>query len=93
MFRKETPELYGERTNNDVCGTTKFRQKDGAWKLDGDVAHLNEKGHFLQGLVWTAVLFGADVMKSSYVPKCLESSPHETETMRKIAARVARKGS
>ena len=89
MFRKATPKLYGERVNNDVCGTATFKQKEGAWKPDGDVFHLNAKGAYLQGLVWTAKLFGADVTKSSYVPKCLAASPHEAESMRKIAARVS----
>ena len=91
MFRKATPELYGERINNDVCGTAAFKQKDGAWKPKGDVFHLNAKGEYLQGLVWTAALFGVDVIKSSYVPKCLASVPREAESMRKIAAQVAGK--
>jgi len=89
MFRKATPELYGERVNNDVCGTAVFEQKDGAWRPKGDVFHLNAKGEYLQGLVWTATLFSADVTKSSYVPKCLASAPGEAGSMRKIAAQVA----
>ena len=89
MFRRATPELYGERVNNDVCGTATFKQKEGVWNPDGDVFHLNAKGEYLQGLVWTATLFGVDVTKSSYVPKCLASAPREAESMRKIAVQTA----
>ena len=92
-FREVTPKLYGERFNNDVCGTSVFKQKDeqknGGWRPSGDLFHLNAKGEYLQGLVWTATLFGADVTKSSYVPKCLASAPREAESMRKIAVQTA----
>ena len=90
MFRRETQDLYGERINNDVCGVDSFVCKDGKWRPDGDVFHLNAKGCYLQGLVWVATLFGEDVAKSSYVPKCLAGREAQAEAMRKIACRVAK---
>lgn len=89
-YRRALPVVYGERTNGgDVCGTDKFVFKDGRWTPDGDVFHLNSRGHFLQGLVWTASLLGVDVTKGSYVPAALADHPERAKLMREIADRVA----
>ncbi len=89
-YRAELPVVYTEKTNDDdVCGTGKFKQgDDGAWRPDGDVFHLNARGDFLQGLVWTAKIFNADVTKSTYVPKCLAEKPERAALMRKIASEL-----
>lgn len=89
LYRAELPVVYGERSNNDVCGTDDFVEKDGAWRHKGDVCHLNPRGNYLQALVWTAKLFGADVTRVTYLPSCLTDSPDAAKLMRDIAMRVA----
>ena len=64
-------------------------EKDGKWIHTGDAFHLNARGEYLQGLVWTAKLFGADVTKSAYVPPALTNAPERAVLMRNIAVRVA----
>ncbi len=91
LYRRELPVTYGENTiGGDVCGTDTFNEKDGKWTHVGDAFHLNARGHYLQGLVWTATLFGADVTKCKAVPKSLEKHPERAELMRHIAMRVAK---
>lgn len=69
-YRKRLPVAYTENSfGGDVTGSAKFEQdKNGKWVPKGDVFHLNRSGHYLQGLVWTAKLFGADVTKCEYRP-------------------------
>ena len=89
VYRKTLPVVYTEKSNDDdVCGTSTFVEKDGKWSPKGDVFHFNARGHFLQGLVWTAKLFNADVTKGAYVPKCLEQQPERAKLMRRIATEV-----
>ncbi|MGN0877076.1 MAG: DUF4886 domain-containing protein [Kiritimatiellia bacterium] len=84
-YRKQLPVVYTEKSNDDdVCGTSTFVKKDGKWSPKGDVFHFNARGHFLQGLVWTAKLFNVDVTKGAYVPKCLEAQPERAKLMRRI---------
>ena len=91
IYRRELPVSYGEHSlGGDVCGTDTFNEKDGKWTHVGDAFHLNSRGHYLQGLVWTATLFGADVTKCKTVPKSLEKHPERAELMRRIAMRVAK---
>ncbi len=86
-YRRALPVVYTEKSNDDdLCGTDKFVQKNGKWSPKGDVFHFNPRGEFLQGLVWTAKLFGADVTKGVYVPKCLANQPERAKLMRKVAA-------
>ena len=88
-YRKQLPVVYTEKSNDDdVCGTSTFVEKDGKWSPKGDVFHFNDRGHFLQGLVWTAKLFNVDVTKGTYVPKCLESRPERAKLMRQIATEL-----
>ena len=85
-YRKQLPVAYTEKSNDDdVCGTSTFVKKGGKWSPKGDVFHFNARGHFLQGLVWTAKLFNVDVTKGAYVPKCLEAQPERAKLMRQIA--------
>ena len=91
LYRRELPVTYRENSiGGDVCGTDTFKEKDGKWTHVGDAFHLNARGHYLQGLVWTATLFGADVTKCKAVPKSLEKHPERAELMRRIAMRVAK---
>ena len=91
LYRRELPVSYGEHSiGGDVCGADTFKEKDGKWTHVGDAFHLNSRGHYLQGLVWTATLFGADVTKCKTVPKSLEKHPERAELMRRIAMRVAK---
>ena len=91
LYRRELPVAYGDHDmSGDVCGTDSFEEKDGKWRHVGDAFHLNGRGHYLQGLVWTATLFGADVTKCKAVPKALAANPERAELMRGIAMRVAK---
>lgn len=69
-WRKRLPVVYTENSfGGDVAGSAKFeRTADGKWEPKGDVFHLNASGDYLQGLVWTARLFGVDVRKCAYRP-------------------------
>ncbi len=70
IVRRELPVAYAENSlGGDVVGSAKFVQKDGKWVPKGDVFHMGPDGNYLQALVWTAKLFGADVTKGTYVPK------------------------
>ncbi len=89
-YRKELPVVYTKKSNDDdVCGTSKFVEKDGKWEPWGDVFHFNDRGEFLQALVWTAKLFNADVTKSVFVPESLAKQPDRAVLMRKIAVELA----
>ena len=91
LYRRELPVSYGENSlGGDVCGTDNFKERGGKWVHSGDAFHLNDRGHYLQGLVWTATLFGADVTKCKTVPPALEKHPERAELMRRIAMRVAK---
>ena len=90
LYRRELPVTYGDHDlGGDVCGADTFTEKDGKWIHSGDAFHLNARGYYLQGLVWTATLFGADVTKCKTVPQSLEKHPERAELMRRIAMRVA----
>ena len=89
LYRHELPVTYTDHsTGGDPCGNITFTEKDGKWQHKGDAFHLNSKGQYLQGLVWTATLFGADVTKCKYVPKFFEKHPEDAALMRRIAQRV-----
>ena len=67
LVRKRLPVRYAENSlGGDVVGSCKFVEKDGKWMPKGDVFHMGSDGNYLQALVWTAKLFGADVTKCSY---------------------------
>jgi len=86
-YRRELPVVYGEHSNDDdVCGSLTFKQKDGRWEAKGDPFHLNARGNYLQALVWTASLFGADVTQSDYLPDALKDRPERASLMRRVAA-------
>ena len=69
LVRKELPVKYTEDSlGGDVVGSCKFVEKDGKWTTKGDVFHMGPDGNYLQALVWTAKLFGADVTKCTYKP-------------------------
>ena len=90
LYRRELPVAYTEKSlGGDVCGRDSFEEKDGKWIHKGDAFHLNARGEYLQGLVWTARLFGADVTKTTYVAPALTNAPERAELMRRIAVRVA----
>lgn len=90
-YRKELPVEYSDGSNGgDVCGTDKFKILNGRYVPDGDVFHLNPRGHFLQALVWTAELFDVDVAKGAYVPAALSDHPERARLMREIAGRTVR---
>ena len=69
LVRKELPVKYAENSlGGDVVGSAKFVETDGKWKPKGDVFHMGSDGNYLQALVWTAELFGADVTRCGYKP-------------------------
>lgn len=90
LVRKELPVRYEKNSlGGDVVGNCKFVEKDGKWTPKGDVFHMGRDGNYLQALVWTAKLFGADVTKCSYAPKGM--SAERAEFLRKIAMKALQK--
>lgn len=90
LWRKELPVAYTPNSfGGDVCGSAKFVEKDGKWVPQGDVFHLNGDGNYLQALVWTAKLFGADVTKCPYAPAGLPAA--KAELMKKVAMEAVAK--
>ena len=94
-WRKRLPVKYvltkGEQSlGGDCCGSAvpAKDEKTGNWWMKGDKFHMNGKGNHLQALVWTAKLFGADVTKCTYHPKCV--SEEQAVLMRKIAMDVVK---
>ena len=98
-YRKELPVKYTEKSNNDVVGSADFKKlsKPAEWWPNGveketglswpsgDVFHFNWQGEYLQGLLWTAVLFDVDVTKCKYSPKYLKIDSPQAVLMKKIA--------
>ncbi len=87
-YRKALPVVYSDNSfGGDPCGSAKFQQDaEGKWTPKGDVFHLNHEGHYLQGLVWTAALFRADVAKCAYAPKDID--PARVAVMRRVVSQV-----
>ena len=84
LVRKELPVRYTESSlGGDVVGSAKFVERDGKWTPEGDVAHMGPDGNYLQALVWTAKLFGADVTKCAYAPEGM--SAERAAFLRKVA--------
>ena len=91
-WRRELPVRYTENTfGGDVVGGRGIRepaweQADGKWIPKRDVFHLSPTGEYLQALVWTAKLFGADVTGCAYRPDCVTEA--EAALMKKGAMKV-----
>lgn len=68
-WRKMLPVKYTENSlGGDVVGDLVFTKKEnGSYTADGDPFHFNEKGHYLQSMVWTAKLFDVDVTKCKFI--------------------------
>ena len=71
LWRKTLPVKYtADSIGGDVVGSLKFipvKGKPGEFTTDGDPFHLNNRGQYLQSLVWTAYLFKADVTKCPFL--------------------------
>lgn len=90
LVRKELPVKYEKNSlGGDVVGSCKFVEKDGKWTPKGDVFHMGRDGNYLQALVWTAKLFGADVTNCGYAPRGM--SAERAEFLRKIAMKALQK--
>lgn len=95
-WRRRLPVAYGEHSfGGDVVGgrcQKEFdqfkRNADLTWSINSDAFHLNEKGEYLQALVWAAKLLGADVAALKSHPDCVTDS--EATLMRRIASEVAK---
>ena len=89
-WRRQLPVRYAENSfGGDVVGG-RFKKpqdcfvlKDGKWTVACDVFHLNERGKYLQALVWANCLLGADLHGLSYRPDCVTAD--EARLMRTIA--------
>ena len=89
LVRKELPVKYAENSlGGDVVGSCKFVEKDGKWTPKGDVFHMGPDGNYLQALVWTAKLFGADVAKCTYKPG--KMSDDRAAFLRRMAMKAVR---
>ena len=87
LVRQELPVKYAENSlGGDVVGSCSFVQEDGKWTPKGDVFHMGPDGNYLQALVWTAKLFGADVAKCTYKPA--EMSEGRAAFLRKMAMKA-----
>ena len=73
--------------HGDVVGTASW-QKNG--KLKKDCIHLNAEGRYLQGCVWLAALFDADLSKLTYEPK-IKDFKEKAKLMRECAAEAVRR--
>ena len=84
LVRKELPVKYTENSlGGDVVGSCSFVERNGKWTPKGDVFHMGRDGNYLQALVWTAKLFGADVTKCGHAPKGM--SAERAAFLRKMA--------
>ena len=89
LVRQELPVKYAENSlGGDVVGSCSFVQEDGKWTPKGDVFHMGPDGNYLQALVWTAKLFGADVAKCTYKPA--EMSEGRAAFLRKMAMKAVK---
>ena len=90
LFRERLPVVYAPNSfGGDPCGSAKFVQDaQGGWSPRGDVFHLSARGNYLQGLVWTAKLFGVDVTACPYRPDCVSAA--DAELMKKCAMAAVR---
>lgn len=94
-WRKRLPVKYTENSyGGDVVGgksrtpDKQFKKDaDGKWVPDSDVFHLNEKGEYLQALVWAVKLLGVDPAKLPAHPDFVTDG--EFATMAAIALEVA----
>ena len=62
------------------------RGADGKWIVDSDTTHLNERGEYLQALVWAVKLLDADIERLPTHPDCV--TDEEDRLMRRIAREV-----
>ena len=95
-WRKRLPVAYGEHSfGGDVVGGRHKRPEgqfkrgaDGKWLVDSDTTHLNERGEYLQALVWAVKLLNADIERLPTHPDCV--TDEEDRLMRRIAREVGR---
>ena len=86
LWRRKLPVKYtADSFGWDVCGARQNLKKkdDGSLVYKGDTIHLNPIGHYLQGLVWTAKLYGVDVRTCEYAPKGFP--PEKVALMKEVA--------
>lgn len=96
-WRSRLPVAYGEHSfGGDVVGGRQQKPEDHfkrnadlTWSPNSDVFHLNEKGEYLQALVWAVKLLDADVTGLAAHPACVTDD--EDRLMRQIAKEVAGK--
>lgn len=95
-WRKRLPVAYGEHTfGGDVVGGRNQKPEDQfkrnadlTWSVNSDAFHLNEKGEYLQALVWAAKLLDADLAGLKSHPACVTDD--EARLMRQIAQELAK---
>ena len=95
-WRKRLPVKYGEHSfGGDVVGGRNQKPEDQfkrnadlSWSVNSDTFHLNEKGEYLQALVWAAKLLGADLAGLTSHPAYVTDD--EASLMRQIAHEVAK---
>ncbi len=89
-WRRELPVKYTDHSfGGDVVGGGRQKESDHfkrnadlTWSLNSDGFHLNEKGEYLQALVWAKFVLKADVSKPTSHPACVAAA--EDMLMRKI---------
>jgi len=94
LFRERLPVVYAENdVGGDVVGNRVTFEKNaaGRWTVakGSDTCHLSPEGEYLQGLVWTAKLFGADVTACPYVAPVVKD-PKRAALMKACAMAAVR---
>ena len=93
-WRRERPVQYTDHSfGGDVVGgrwqkeSDHFkRNADLTWSLNSDGFHLNEKGEYLQALVWARFVLKADITKPETNPACVTLG--EDKLMRRIVSEL-----
>ena len=93
-WRRRRPVKYTENSfGNDVVGGRYckerdlfMRRPDNRWEPKCDVFHLNEKGEYLQALVWAVTLLDIDPMDIEHKPK--DVSEQDAMLMKSVAVGV-----
>jgi len=78
-WRRQLPVAYTTHSfGGDVVGGRNqsdeddFKRRfDGVWEPNGDLNHLNEKGEYLQALIWAARVLELDLEEVKYHPDCV----------------------
>ena len=67
-------DLRGEPVGNNLRWVPAKDAGAGKWTLEGDMIHLNNRGQYLQAVLWVAFLFDRDAAALPYAPESVGSA-------------------